>query len=100
MLRVLREWDLTRPAPARPLARACALHLLCRDAGLLHDAGMFCWLGCMCDRCCCLRVCACACFANGYRPFRSRKPARACLLYSTFTDPPVFSHPVLSCHCA
>ena len=22
------------------LARACALHLLCRDAGFLHDAGM------------------------------------------------------------
>ena len=35
MLRVLREWVLARSAPASPLARACALHLLCRDAGSL-----------------------------------------------------------------
>jgi hypothetical protein len=40
VVRVLREWDLARSAPASPLSRACALHLLCRDAGLLHDAGM------------------------------------------------------------
>ena len=40
MLRVLREWVLARSAPASPLARACALHLLCRDAGFLHDARM------------------------------------------------------------
>ena len=40
MLRVLREWALARSAPASPLARACVLHLLCRDAGFLHDAGM------------------------------------------------------------
>ena len=40
MLRVLREWVLAHSAPASPLARACALHLLCRDAGVLHDAGM------------------------------------------------------------
>ncbi len=40
MLRVLREWVLARSAPASPLARACALHLLCRDAGFLHDAGI------------------------------------------------------------
>ena len=40
MLRVLREWVLARSAPASPLARACALHLLCRDDGSLHDAGM------------------------------------------------------------
>ena len=40
MLRVLCEWVLARSAPASPLARACALHLLCRDAGVLHDAGM------------------------------------------------------------
>ena len=33
MVRVLREWVLARSAPASPLARACALHLLCRDAG-------------------------------------------------------------------
>ena len=44
MLRVLREWGLARSAPASPLARACALHLLCRDAGFLHDAGMVCWM--------------------------------------------------------
>merc|ERR1711998_173670 len=37
---VLREWVLARSAPASPLARACALHLMCRDAGLQHDAGM------------------------------------------------------------
>ena len=40
VLRVLREWVLARSAPSSPLARACALHLLCRDAGFLHDAGM------------------------------------------------------------
>jgi len=27
-VRVLREWGLARSAPASPLARACALHLL------------------------------------------------------------------------
>ena len=37
-MRVPREWILTRSAPASSLARACALHLLCRDAGFLHDA--------------------------------------------------------------
>ena len=40
MLRVLREWVLVRSAPASPLARVCALHLLCRDVRILHDAGM------------------------------------------------------------
>ena len=40
MLRVLREWVLARSAPASSLARACALHLMCRDAGFLHDAGV------------------------------------------------------------
>ena len=39
-VRVLREWVLARSAPASPLARACALHLLCRDAGFQHDARM------------------------------------------------------------
>ena len=48
MLRVLCEWVLARSAPASPLARACALHLLCRDAGFLHDAGMVCWPGWVC----------------------------------------------------
>ena len=38
VLRVLREWGLARFALVSPLARACALHLLCRDAGILHDA--------------------------------------------------------------
>ena len=33
-VRVLREWVLARSAPASPLARACALHLLCWDAGI------------------------------------------------------------------
>ena len=47
VVRVLREWCLARSAPASPLAHACALHLLCRDAGFLHDAGMMvlAWLG-------------------------------------------------------
>ena len=48
VVRVLREWVLARSAPASPLARACALHLLCRDAGVLHDAGMVCWPGWVC----------------------------------------------------
>ena len=43
-LRVLREWVLARSVTASPFARACALHLLCRDAGVLHDTGMRCWL--------------------------------------------------------
>ena len=34
-VRVLREWVLARSAPASPLARACALHLLCRCAGFM-----------------------------------------------------------------
>ena len=34
------EWGLACSDPASPLAHACALHLLCRDAGFLHDAGM------------------------------------------------------------
>ena len=38
MLRVLCEWVLARSAPSSPLVRACAMHLLCRDAGFLHDA--------------------------------------------------------------
>ena len=48
-VRVLREWVLARFAPTSPLARACALHLLCRDAGFLHDAGMVVLAGlCVC----------------------------------------------------
>ena len=39
VLRVLREWGLARSAPAPARARACALHLLCPDARLLHGAG-------------------------------------------------------------
>ena len=57
VLRVLREWVLARSAPASPLARACALHLLCRDAGFLHDAGMI-VLGCVYAR---AAACGCAC---------------------------------------
>ena len=72
-VRVLREWVLARSAPASPLARVCALHLLCRDAGFLHDAGMVCWLGWVSARCCCLRMCVCGWFASLiYCPFRSR----------------------------
>ena len=49
VLRVLREWVLARSSPASPLARACALHLLCQDAGFLHDAGMMVVAGlCVC----------------------------------------------------
>ena len=40
MLRVLREWGLARSAPASSLARACALHLLCRDAEFCKHAGV------------------------------------------------------------
>ena len=74
VLRVLREWVLARSAPASPLARACALHLLCRDAGFLHDAGMMSWPGCVLSAACdsaytrALRV-RCG-------SFRSRKLAR------------------------
>ena len=32
----VREWALACSAPVSPLASACALHLLCRDAGFLH----------------------------------------------------------------
>ena len=61
MLRVLREWVLARSAPSSPLARACALHLLCRDAGFLHDAGMIVLAGLgVCSvvvlACCCVRL--------------------------------------------
>jgi len=49
VLRVLDEWVLARSAPAPARACACALHLLCRDAGFLHDAGMMCWPGCVCS---------------------------------------------------
>ena len=38
VVRVLREWFLARSAPASPLARACALHLLCRGACFASDA--------------------------------------------------------------
>ena len=39
------------PFRSRKPARAClpALHLLCRDAGFLHDAGKVCWLGWVCS---------------------------------------------------
>ena len=69
MLRVLREWVLARSAPSSPLARVCALHLLCRDAGFLHDAGRDDgdgWV--VCARCCCLRLCVCACLASVFGP--------------------------------
>ena len=46
---VLCERALACSAPASPLARACALHLLCRDAGFLHDAGMMVMAGCVCS---------------------------------------------------
>ena len=62
MLRVLLEWVLARSAPASPLARACALHLLCRDAGVLDDAGIVCWPGC--SLWCFLWLCVCACSAT------------------------------------
>ena len=80
MLRVLREWVLARSAPASPLARACALHLLCRDAGFLHDAGMVLLAG--------LRVClmvllaafVCMFGQPRFGSLRSRKPPLVCLM--------------------
>ena len=41
VLRVLGELVLAPCAPASPLARACALHLLCRDAGFVMMPGWF-----------------------------------------------------------
>ena len=43
VLRVLREWGLARSAPTSSLACACALHLMCRDAGFLPLAPGLCW---------------------------------------------------------
>ena len=63
MLRVLREWVLARSAPASPLARACALHLLCRDAGFLHFARMM-IVSWVCDRWFYLKVCECVAHAR------------------------------------
>ena len=57
-VRVLREWVLARSAPASPLARASALHLLCRDAGFImpgwHDGQA----GCVLDA---VAACICGC---------------------------------------
>ena len=39
VLRVLHAWGLARSTPASPRVRACALHLLCRDAGVLQLPG-------------------------------------------------------------
>jgi hypothetical protein len=81
VVRVLREWVLARSAPASPLARACALHLLCRDAGVLQccrDAGDG-WAVCVLDDTACGYACVRglrACFSS----LRSRKPARVCLV--------------------
>ena len=65
MLRVLREWVLARSAPASPLARACALHLLCRDAGFLHDAGMMVLAGLCVRSVLLLAAVVCACSTSG-----------------------------------
>ena len=62
-----------------PLARACALHLLCRDAGVLHDAGMMVLAGlgaCLVVVLVALRVCV---LREWDFALRSHKPARACL---------------------
>ena len=80
VLRVLREWILARSAPASPLARACALHLLCRDAGFLHDAGMIvlAGLGVLIGAAGCRRACACALRARSCEFRRPQSPrARA-----------------------
>ena len=63
-VRVLREWRLARSAPASPLARACALHLLCQDAGWVS------WLGCVCSSFLCL-LCSLT-----YAPTLARRHAR------------------------
>ena len=77
VVRVLREWGLARSAPSSPLARACALHLLCRDAGFVHDAGTTVMAGLRVRSgvlLVCLRARGC--------PFRYHMPARAaCALH-------------------
>ena len=80
-VRVLEEWVLARSAPAPARACSCALHLLCRDAGFLHDAGLMVWLGWVCTRCCCVRLCTCSCFVDTLLPVsplqaRLRAPVR------------------------
>ena len=81
VLRVLREWDLARSAPASPLARVCALHLLCRDAGFLHDARMM-VLACVLGGGACRYGCA--------RALRARSTPQGCslhaLLHNTGSD--------------
>ena len=62
-VRVLCERVLVRYAPASPLARACALHLLCRDAGVLHDAGMMVNTSGSVYARRCVQLCLCACFS-------------------------------------
>ena len=78
MLRVLREWVLARSAPASPLAHACALHLLCRDAGMPGCCMMvFGQAGCVLGGGACGYGCARA-LRVAFDPFRSRKLTCAC----------------------
>ena len=81
MVRVLREWVLARSAPASPLARACALHLLCRDAGFLHDAGMkMAGLRVLLGDAACCCACARAIQLHTARSAPARPLARSCAL--------------------
>ena len=59
VLRVLRKWGLVWSSAASLLARACALHLLCRDAGFLHDAGIMLLAGLVVRLALLLRLCVC-----------------------------------------
>lgn len=81
MLRVLREWVLARSAPASPLARLCAASAV---PGFCMMPG---WLGCVHDRCRCLLLCACVCFASSV-PFAHILQARSRMsVRCIFTDP-------------
>ena len=70
VLRVLRKWGLVCSSAASLLARACALHLLCRDAGFLHDAGIMLLAGLVVRLALLLRLCVCV------------RALRACLAHS------------------
>ena len=89
VLRVLREWVLARSAPASPLARACALHLLCRDAGFLHDAGMM-VLACVVGGGACRYGCA--------RALRARSMPQGCSLHALLHNTGSYMTPNDLCH--
>ena len=69
------------------LARACALHLLCRDAGFLHDAGMkMAGLRVLLGDAACCCACARAIQLHTARSAPARLPAHACALHLLCRD--------------